>query len=213
MEEEDFDFFLNDELELLENDDLHSFSDCEYWNKRYTINKRVFDWYENLEYFWRILNGKITTQGIALNIGCGTSNMSKSLLNIGFTKVISTDISEVAINIMKNKFKSIKELEWVVDDCRKMSFESDSFDCVFEKGITDSLICCDKPSLPLTMFYREVMRVLKPGGFFVLITYGPPEDRLKYFKKSGIFDCYKESIEVQPKIARHTPHYVYLLVK
>merc|ERR1719198_95963 len=72
--------------------------------------------------------------------------------------------------------------EWLVDDAMNMQFvDSSSVDIVMDKGTLDAILIMETPFLNAAKMLREVQRVLKPGGTYLLATHGrgdPDEHRL-----------------------------------
>ncbi|KAH8498923.1 hypothetical protein H0E87_017731 [Populus deltoides] len=70
-------------------------------------------------------------------------------------------------------------------DARDMSFFPDkSFDAVVDKGTLDSLMCGSDAPISSVKMLGEVSRLLKPGGIYMLITYGDPKVRMPHLTRS-----------------------------
>ena len=156
------------------------FSDADYWNKRYATDEYPFEWYRTWDEILPLIKHYFGNSQRVLNIGCGNSRMPFDMLS-SFKQVYSNDISDVVIEQMKKEYSDFKEnLMWDTMDCTKMTYDDNYFDIVFDKGTLDALLCGDD-----TLFFnavKEVSRVLKNNGYFIVITYGKPEARLKKFK-------------------------------
>ena len=50
----------------------------------------------------------------------------------------------------------------------------------FASGCVDAILCGDSYYNNASNYLKEVARVLKPNGIFVVITYGTPNSRLYY---------------------------------
>lgn len=75
-------------------------------------------------------------------------------------------------------------MEWIAMDATDMQqFEKGSFDVIIDKGTLDALISGKNMEICEKML-RESMRVLKREGQFILITYGSPQGRKKFFENS-----------------------------
>ncbi|PWA70980.1 S-adenosyl-L-methionine-dependent methyltransferase [Artemisia annua] len=69
-------------------------------------------------------------------------------------------------------------------DVRDMGFfMDDSFDSVIDKGTLDSLMCGLNAPLSASQMLGEVSRILKPGGIYMLITYGDPNARMPHINR------------------------------
>lgn len=51
------------------------------------------------------------------------------------------------------------------------------------QGLVDSLMCGGGSARGIDSMCSAVARALSAGGAYVVMTYGPPEDRLRYFEK------------------------------
>lgn len=70
-------------------------------------------------------------------------------------------------------------------DVRDMSFfPDDSFGSVIDKGTLDSLMCGTEAPISAAQMLGEVSRLLKPGGVYMLITYGDPNVRMPHLSPS-----------------------------
>lgn len=70
-------------------------------------------------------------------------------------------------------------------DVREMSvFEPGSFDAVVDKGTLDSILCGQNSKENAEKMLKEVTRVLKDKGVYILITYGAPSYRVRLLRNS-----------------------------
>jgi EEF1A lysine methyltransferase 4 len=104
----------------------------------------------------------------------------------GFTDITNVDYSPVCINqLLRSGAKGA--CKYQVADCRSMpEFPDGSFASVIDKGTLDSILCSSNSDANATNIVLEVARVLRPGGTFVLITYGHPRSRLRHLDTHGI---------------------------
>uniref|UniRef100_A0A7N0VE34 Methyltransferase type 11 domain-containing protein n=1 Tax=Kalanchoe fedtschenkoi TaxID=63787 RepID=A0A7N0VE34_KALFE len=97
----------------------------------------------------------------------------------GYEDIMNIDISSVAIDLMRTKYEHVPQLKYLQMDVRDMGFfPDDTFDCVIDKGTLDSLMCGNSAVLSSAQMLGEVCRLLKPGGIYMLITYGDPTVRM-----------------------------------
>jgi len=94
----------------------------EHWNKAYSKNPmEKLGWYEtDLSPSLNL----ITSIGLAknariINIGAGSTTLIDELLDMGFTNLIATDISSVALKDLENRTGSSDYLECITDDITK----------------------------------------------------------------------------------------------
>lgn len=107
--------------------------------------------------------------------------MSEDMVRDGYREIVNIDISSVAIGMMQKKYEHIPQLKYIHMDARSMScFSNELFDSVIDKGTLDSLMCGASAPLSAASMLEEVSRVLKPGGVYMLITYGDPRLRVPH---------------------------------
>ncbi|KAK6190889.1 hypothetical protein SNE40_002660 [Patella caerulea] len=98
---------------------------------------------------------------LAVDVGCG-SGQSTSLLCSAFKNVIGSDVSP---NQIENASKNLKNVTFLVSPAEDLGFLSNnSTDLI---TISQAIHWVDT-----TKFYKEVTRVLKPGGSLVVYGYG-----------------------------------------
>ncbi|RQO95586.1 hypothetical protein POPTR_009G055600v4 [Populus trichocarpa] len=111
--------------------------------------------------------------------------MSEDMVEDGYENITNIDISSVAIDIMRRKYEHVHQLNYMEMDARDMSFFPDkSFDAVVDKGTLDSLMCGSDAPISSVRMLGEVSRLLKPGGIYMLITYGDPKVRMPHLTRS-----------------------------
>ena len=121
-----------------------------------------------------------------LDIATGTGDLAINLTQTNAKKIIGLDISEGMLNVGREKI-NLKQLnhtiDMVVGDSENLPFENGSFDAItvafgvrnfetLEKGLS------------------EILRVLKPGGIFVILETSVPTKfpfRQGYFMHTEIF--------------------------
>ena len=65
-------------------------------------------------------------------------------------------------------------------DATNTTFEDNTFDVTLDKGTLDALMCAKNLEIPFNLI-REMYRVTKSQKYFVVITYGRPDERLNTF--------------------------------
>ncbi len=103
----------------------------------------------------------------ALDLGAGTGN-SLLLLEKNATRVYGIDRNQSLLAIARQRVSAGTVL--LPGDISQLPFSNASFDLVTSLGVESSL---DR-GMALTV-YREVARVLMPGGSYVSVTYNYPE--------------------------------------
>ncbi|GLC33489.1 hypothetical protein PLESTB_000080400 [Pleodorina starrii] len=154
------------------------YAEKDYWNSRYKSQPCEFDWFYGYTALRKIVRAFIKRTKSVLHVGCGNSNFQEGMAKDGY-QVVNTDISEVVIEQMRAKHKHIPNLRYVVSDCRSMpEFLDCQFGSVIDKGTVDALLCSKDAANDIRSMFREISRVLIPGGVFLLVTLGAPSQRL-----------------------------------
>lgn len=175
-----YDFeYSSDEEELNDKEKYPDFSLKEYWDNRYKKDPKPYDWYFEWSRISPLLKKYIKEKNDALVIGCGNSTMSNDLISEGFKNVTNIDISPVVIKQMQKAYKGQKKLKWQVMDASALDFFDNTFDIVFDKGTIDAIVCHPNGTEKVSETLKEVYRVLKTNGKFVVITFESPSKRLK----------------------------------
>lgn len=102
----------------------------------------------------------------------------------GFKNILNIDISGVVVELMKARSDKIRpEMSYEVMDVTDMSLLADnSFDIAIDKSTIDALLCAPKSNLLVGKMLKEAQRILKPGGHYIAISYGEPENRSHLFE-------------------------------
>jgi ubiquinone/menaquinone biosynthesis C-methylase UbiE len=98
-----------------------------------------------------------------LDYGCGMGIHSIFPAKLG-AKVYGIDISEKSLEIAKERARQEgveRQATFLVMDCEKLEFPANFFDIIFNCG---TLSCVDRKKA-----YPEIVRVLKPDGYFISI--------------------------------------------
>ena len=111
--------------------------------------------------FRNLLKDKIKSVQ-ALDYGCGVGSFAQEVNTYGPKKIVAVDISEEAIKKAKKKVGQVnKNIDFKVDNCENLSFNSDTFDIVYGSGILHHL--------DLKKSLNEINRVLKKDGTIVFV--------------------------------------------
>ncbi|KAK3125897.1 hypothetical protein QOZ80_7BG0611120 [Eleusine coracana subsp. coracana] len=164
-----------------------SYGEAEYWDARYVEEGGApYDWYQRYDALRPFVRRFAPPASRLLMIGCGSALMSEDMVNDGYVEIVNIDISSVVIEMMRKKYLDVPQLQYLRMDVRDMSmFSDESFDCAIDKGTLDSLMCGVDAPLSAAQMVLEVDRLLRPGGVFILITYGDPSVRVPHLKQPG----------------------------
>jgi EEF1A lysine methyltransferase 4 len=171
------------------------FGKAEFWDERYMHRKEPFDWYQRWSGIKDVVTQYVKPGNRILNVGCGNSKLPEEMHEDGYTLITNIDISSFAIEDMHHRYAHMfADMQFMRMNALKMTFEDASFDAIIDKGTLDSILCGDRSSIMAHRMLSQVYRVLTAGGVYIVISYGPPENRLKYFNKPQfkweVF-CYK----------------------
>lgn len=162
----------------------YNYGDALYWDARYIQEGGSFDWYQRYSALRPFVRKYIPTSSRVLMVGCGNAVMSEDMVKDGYEDIMNIDISSVAIDMMRRKYEHIPQLKYLQMDVKDMSFFPDeSFDAVVDKGTLDSLMCGASAPISAAQMLGEVSRLLKPGGIYMLITYGDPTVRIPHLSR------------------------------
>ncbi|KAF8398344.1 hypothetical protein HHK36_017271 [Tetracentron sinense] len=163
----------------------YNYGDALYWDTRYVQEAGPFDWYQRFFALRPFVRKFIpSSSSRVLMVGCGNAVMSEDMVKDGYEDIINIDISSVVIDMMRKKYADIPQLKYMQMDVRDMSFFPDeSFDSVIDKGTLDSLMCGTDAPISAAQMLGEVSRLLKPGGVYMLITYGDPTVRIPHLNR------------------------------
>ncbi|ASJ02171.1 methyltransferase [Thermococcus profundus] len=138
------------------------------FEKYYSVFKAYSDVYSD-EYKRRIetleplLLKYMPQKGRVLDLACGAGGFSFLLEDLGF-QVVGLDSSESMLERAKEFAKDRRsKVEFIKGDARNLPFDENSFDYVL---LIDSLIHFEPGEL--NAVFKEIGRVLKPGGRFVI---------------------------------------------
>mmetsp|Transcript_34969 Transcript_34969/g.81830 ORF Transcript_34969/g.81830 Transcript_34969/m.81830 type:complete len:301 (-) Transcript_34969:157-1059(-) len=165
------------------------FADATYWDERYSKAKKDYDWYgtwngDSPVTIKSYVEPYMPAGAVAiLNAGCGNSRLPSELLSDGYDNITNIDISQTAISKMQAKFAGTKGLAFLQMDVTAMTFPSNSFDVVLEKGTLDAMYT--GASAVVKEAVAEFYRVLRPGGIFVSMSFGLPQSRKDLNKTGG----------------------------
>lgn len=140
--------------------------------------------------------------------------LSIDMYNDSFEHIINVDYSPTIIDRMSAAHASTS-MKWIVADIKQLPLESSSVDVTIDKGTMDAIMAIEhgdiwNPSEKVIEACRaevdEALRILKPGGRFIYVTFGQPHFRLPHLKRAG---CTVETIE----LGESFHYYFYVLTK
>jgi ubiquinone/menaquinone biosynthesis C-methylase UbiE len=197
---------------------MPNYGNPEYWEARYKDINSTFDWLEDYRTLKDIIDNLSIPKetGKIINLGCGNSEFSENMYDDGYHNIYNIDISKNVINIMKKRNEKRPEMSFEVMDVRDLKYENNSIDLAVDKSTIDALLCGENSYINVAKMIKEVQRVLKVGGYYMIISYGSPENRVIHLeRKFEDFDVQIYSIKNNyiEDDEYDKVHYIYLCKK
>jgi ubiquinone/menaquinone biosynthesis C-methylase UbiE len=117
----------------------------------------------------------------ALEIGCGPGRLMRPMSR-HFAEIHGVDVSDEMVHLAKEKLRDIANAHVYATDGASLGvFETDSFDFVYSYAVFQHI-----PSMEIvTAYFREIRRILKPGGWARLQINGLPRSGEAFDTWSG----------------------------
>merc|ERR1712070_79338 len=163
--------------------EMAQYGQLSYWEDRYTNDKEVFDWYQRYEGIKDIIAAYVSYEAKVLMVGCGNSRLSEEMYEDNIKDITNIDISDVVIKDMTRKCTAMDCMRWHCLDVLALPFGENDFEAVVDKGTLDSVLCGEGSTKNVALMCKHISRVLKPGGVYIVISYGQPDYRLSFFDK------------------------------
>ena len=146
----------------------------EHWNEIYeTLDVDELTWYEEMpEQSIKLLSKcHINEEETILDVGAGASTFVDHLVNQGFKNIIATDISEIALNKLKERLGKEKasSVRWIVDDITQP---------IHIQNLRDIAVWHDRAVLHFlleekeqNMYLSTLKKVIKTGGYVIIAAF------------------------------------------
>ena len=141
-------------------------------------SSKLYDWYNNLGGFGEAFRRRIVDEALlkpgdrVLDCGCGTGTLAvvaKRIVGPG-GRVEGIDLSKDQLKIATKKaIAEGLDIEFQEGSIDELPFRDNEFDAVFS-----TLMLHHVPEEVKKGAFREMRRVLKPGGKIVIADFGPP---------------------------------------
>jgi len=134
---------------------------------RYDRMNRIMSF--GMDVGWRRLAGAIAdVRGKrVLDLGTGTGDMARELLRQGAASVTGADFSPAMLAVAAGRDAGRSSCAWLSADAVRLPFADASFD-----RVTNAFLLRNLVDLPAA--FREMARVLRPGGRVVCLDMTPP---------------------------------------
>ena len=194
-------------------------SDQRHWDKLYrddiktgsTVDR---DCYTTLDVLWQFIEPYLSTErnDEILVVGCGSSTFSVGMFKRGFKNITNVDTCRQLIMYLRIKHRPLQGMRYVCQDARQMDmFPGELFRFVFDKGTVDCMFGSVTAVEEVRNMLTEISRVLKPGGYFLMVSYAPPHAR-KGWLIDAAYDWSVDSGQI-PGDTGTPPHYIYYMQK
>jgi len=165
------------------------FSTKEYWESFFSKRENAFEWYGEYVDLCHLLDKYCKYSDKVLMSGCGNSNLSEEMYDVGYRDIVNIDISDVAIKRMSAKSKG--RMQYLKMNVKEMTFDDGAFSVVLDKGTLDAIYSHDSEEMVIEVekMFAEILRVLKVGGRYICVTLAQDHilDRLLSFFPSSCF--------------------------
>ena len=101
----------------------------------------------------------------------------------GYHNIYNKKKKKNVINIMKKRNEKRPKMSFEVMDVRDLKYENNSIDLAVDKSTIDALLCGENSYINVAKMIKEVQRVLKVGGYYMIISYGSPENRVIHLER------------------------------
>lgn len=138
-----------------------------HWREMVSKDVRVFNAYQQARYGWILKIIENVRGKKILDLGCGDGSLTYILAKAG-AEVIGIDNEELGLKYANENLESVNQKK----NLRYTFIATSAYELPFDTETFDFVVCCDVVehlNEPERMF-REVSRVLKTGGKFVLTT-------------------------------------------
>jgi len=144
----------------------------------YDLINRFFTW--GMDRKWRLLAARFCLAGQPghiLDLACGTGDLTLDLTRMAnnHAEITGLDFSEPMLEIARRKIGVSKQVKFINGDAGNLPFTDGYFDCI---GISFAMRNLTYRNPNVDKHLSEVLRVLRPGGRFVIVESSQPENRL-----------------------------------
>ncbi|XP_042371183.1 eEF1A lysine and N-terminal methyltransferase-like [Plectropomus leopardus] len=147
------------------------FSSAEYWERFFKKRgEKAFEWYGDYNKLCGVLHKYIKVQDKVLVVGCGNSELSEQMYDVGYKNLTNIDISETVVAHMNQRNAQRRpDLTFQQVDATQTPYEDASYQAALDKGTLDAMASEEEGALARNML-TEVGRVLSVGGRYVCVT-------------------------------------------
>lgn len=171
-----------------------------YWEQRYQEKKGYHEWYFDYSCMEPLLEELLSSPDtMVLELGCGDSPMVKDMNDQHPNCLHAVDFSETIVaklNKDQNSLPKEQRISYCVQDARSLTYDSNKFDIVLEKGTVDAMLC-DKRNgfINVKNIIKEACRVLKKdvATSIVMVSHMDVEsDSFSSFMQKSVLPAFSE---------------------
>jgi ubiquinone/menaquinone biosynthesis C-methylase UbiE len=168
--------------------DFSNFADKNYWLERYENTKNTSEWYDDYETIKPLIYQlNISKRSVILHVGIGNSEFSEKMYDDGFKKSYNIDFARNVIHFMKLRNKRLRNsMIFETMDALNVEYEDEQFDVIFDKATFDCILCDIGADKKAKIYIKEIYRLLKPKGYYFLISNSEPTKRIKCLRNSNM---------------------------
>ena len=186
--------------------DFANYANKNYWLERYENVKSSCEWYDDYETIKPIINElNLPKRSVILNVGIGNSEFSEKMYDEGYKKSYNIDFARNVIHYMKQRNKRLRSsMIFETMNALDIEYEDEQFDIIFDKATFDCILCDIAAEKKAKIYVNEMYRLLKPRGYFFMISNTEPEKRIKYLSKPKMkFNIMLHKIENDEEDVKH----------
>jgi EEF1A lysine methyltransferase 4 len=150
-----------------------------YWDKRYAECLIEHEWYYSFKILEPLIVESInwTNETKVLEVGCGDRPLVKELaeLDINVGKIEAIDYSQRVIDLLLSKQKKgelSNKINFSFMDACNMTYPSNSFDLVLEKGTMDAILSDKRKGISNAVkLISSIVNVMKPTSTLLLVSH------------------------------------------
>lgn len=171
--------------------DLAQYGKVHFWDHRYTKDTEPFDWYYGYDKYKDLINEFISKDQRVMIAGCGNGHFIEDMADDGYDVLVGIDISRVVISQMEIRCKDFDQITFQQTNLLDSNIPDGSYDAIVDKALFDSILCSQSGGEKMVAVYIfEIDRMLTNDGVFFLVTYGNPDDRLRFLEQYDIEEPY-----------------------
>ena len=172
---------------------MPNYGDSAYWEQRYVQERMehghryTYDWYfpwSTMETYVANFCSEEQSERVLI-AGCGNSLWPEEMYESGYHNITCVDWSREVIGTMSTRNRAKQGMVYEHADVRRLlQFGDSSLDLVIDKACLDAVMCGFDGIKNADLYMQEVHRVLRPGGYFFLLTFGNIEMRMPTLTKA-----------------------------